>query len=248
MPRKKNIDLEELKISKITESLIEVKDCLGVNLVLNTPFSQAQLDVLDSFYKFQVTNRGLVLRRPIKNSWKGLVMMLVSLTYCKFGDKVVSRILKQVNQSKLKRPWRLRVDFSYEYFINEPEREEMQRKAIPYIPTEDIGLYFQNRKEYQKKLEEDRKRQWKELLSNRAPDPTFEIVSAPDSWRPCYISGSYEPQDIWFYLQVFSQLLDLDIERSKIHTEYSKTLPRKYITYPAVYCDDSAWTTDEKNF
>lgn len=235
MPRPKNIDMQKLALSKITETLVEEKDCLGVNLVLKNSFPTQGVNMLDSFYKFQVSNGGLELHRSVKNSWKGLVIMFASLAYCKYKDGVVAETWKWVNRSKLKRRCRLRLDFSYESFIGEEEREEMQRKAIPTMSLEDIKAAYQDREEFNRIQEQKRKTAWENLLRSREADSTFEEVPAPLSWKPCYMSGVYEPGDIIVYLKLFSQLLDLDAAASIIETEYSETLPHKYAVFPAKY-------------
>ena len=83
MPRKKLIDEENIKFEKIDTDIIERKNCLWVKLVFNTPMGQRQLHTMRTFYKITTDETGLTADRGIKNSWKGVVMLLLSLVYCR---------------------------------------------------------------------------------------------------------------------------------------------------------------------
>ena len=128
MPRKKTIDTDEIKLEKIDKQIVEVKDCLQVKIQLNEPFSDEIWNVLQDFYRFQIDKASMTLTRDIKNSWKGLVMMLLSLAYCKYGRKVSSEVIKCAEQSRIraKHALRIKIDYLFSTFIKDDEALEIE--------------------------------------------------------------------------------------------------------------------------
>lgn len=243
MPRPKTINTTSIKLEKINKAIVERKNCLRVEIVFKTAFTTDQIAVLSGFYGFGISSNGKVLSGKVKNSWKSLISLFVSVAYCKYGDKVVARIWNGINHTKRVRDLNLRVDFLYEQFINKKELEEIHKRSIPHVPQEEIAEALQNREQYEIKLEQRRLETFLGLLKDRVPDPTFENVIAPDSWRPCYMSAKYKPMDIVDYIKLFSKLLEINGKMSIIQTDFAKQLPHKYETHPAVYRDDSKWRT-----
>lgn len=143
MPRKKNIELGKISISKLTNTMVEENDCLGVNLVFNNPFTDEQCEVLRNRYKMSVNDTGTELSREVNNSWKGLVMMLLTLSYFKSKQRVLVDISSYSEQWKYKRAhmqiknthrkdrvgrWSLSVVPCYYQLIPEPERTKLHNK------------------------------------------------------------------------------------------------------------------------
>lgn len=239
MPRKKTIDEERIRLEKIDAKVAEVKNCLGVELIFNSTFTAEEIEVLKKFYHFQVSSSGQMLSRPIKNSWKGLVMMLVSVAYCRYQDKVVAQIWNCSHHKKIRSRWNLHIDFNYTAFLSADELKELQQESQVIFQKEEIikaiASYFQDREAHKAKSKARQEQKLKELLKKRPPDPNFENVPAPTTWPPCYMSGKYEPKDIETHLKMFTNLLDIDAKESVIITDYAKQTPHKYEVVPAKY-------------
>jgi len=235
MPRPKTIDANKIRLEKIDAEIVEVKNCLGVELLFQSAFAPEQIQVLKNFYGFQVSSNGQMLSRAVKNSWKGLVMLLVSVAYCKFQDKVVAQIWNCTNHKKIKSMWRLRVDFDYTAFLDSAEIAELQRQSLVALSQEDIIEAFSDREAHKAKIKLEQEQRFKNLLRNRPPDFNFENVAAPETWTPCYMSGRYTPIDIEIHLKQFTNLLGIDGKKSVVTTDFAKQLPHKYSIYPAKY-------------
>lgn len=239
MPRKKTIDEERIRLEKIDMKVVEVKNCLGVELFFKSAFTAGEIEVLKKFYHFQVSDNGQKLSRSIKNSWKGLVMMLVSVAYCRYQDKVVAQIMNYGHHKKIKSQWNLHVDFDYTVFLSADELKKMQRESQATYEEEEIieaiASYFQDREAHKAKSKAKQEQKLKELLKKRSPDPNFENVPAPTTWPPCYMSGKYEPKDIETHLKMFTNLLNIDARESVIITDYAKQTSHKYEVVLAKY-------------
>lgn len=235
MPRPKTINSNDIELKKINAEVIGQKNCLGVKLHFNTAFTPEQVEVLRDFYMFQVSNDGHVLTRSIRNSWKGLVMMLISISYCRYRDKVVAQWLKFANQKKIKATWEMRMDFYYEFFPSDDTISKLQREVLETMPNVDIKAYFLDREAHEKKWRQEQEQRFKDLLREQEADPSFENVPAPDEWKALYVSYGYTDENIETHLKMFTNLLDMDAKESIITTEFVKESPRTYASYPAVY-------------
>lgn len=143
MPRKKNIELGKISISKLTNTMVEENDCLGVNLVFNTSFTDEQCEVLRNRYKMSVNDTGTELSRNVNNSWKGLVMMMLTLGYFKCRERILADISNYSAQWEIRKRrmqlkdtykkdrvgrWSLFVASAYYQMIEEPNRTELHNK------------------------------------------------------------------------------------------------------------------------
>lgn len=234
MPRPKTINSNDIKLKKINAEVIGGKNCLGVKLHFNTAFTPEQAEVLKNFYKFQVSNDGHTVTRSIRNSWKGLVMMLISISYCRYRNKVVAQWWNCANRKKIKATWRIRIDFNYESFLSDETLSKLQREALAAMPNVDVKAYFLDR-EAHKKRKQEQEQKFKDLLMNRKEDSSFENVPAPDGWKALYVSYRCTDEDIETHLKIFTNLLDIDREKSIITTEFADEIPHSYTIYPAVY-------------
>lgn len=235
MPRPKTINSNDIELKKINAGVIGLKNCLGVKLHFNTAFTPEQVEVLRDFYMFQVSNDGHVLTRPIRNSWKGLVMMLISISYCRYRDKVVAQWLKIANQKKIKATWKMRMDFEYESFLSDDTISKLQKEAYETMPKADIKAYFLDREAYTKKRHQEQEQRFKDLLREQKANASFENVVAPDEWKALYVSYGYTDEDIETHLKMFTNLLDIDAKKSIITTEFVKESPHTYASYHVVY-------------
>ena len=92
MPRKKTIDSENIRLSGISEDVIERKNCLQANLVFKEPLSPICWHLSKEYLKCSVDKRSQTISVSLKNSWKGLVVFLLSLCYFCFEYKTLSRV------------------------------------------------------------------------------------------------------------------------------------------------------------
>ena len=235
MPRPRTINSNDIKLKNLNAEMIGLKNCLGVKLHFNTAFTPEQTEVLKNFYKFQVSNDGHTLTRSIRNSWKGLVMMLVSISYCRYRDTVVAQWLKRANQKKIKATWRVRIDFNYESFLSDDTISKLHMEALEAMPNVDVKAYFLDREAHKKKWCQEQEQKFKDLLRKRKEDSGFENVPAPDGWKALYVSYGCTDEDIETHLKMFTNLLDIDAKKSIITTEFVKESPHTYASYPAVY-------------
>jgi len=236
MPRKKTIDLNGIKWEKINQAIIERKNCLQVKLVFKTPPSQRQWHTMRTYFKINTNVAGRTASRQLNNSWKGLVMLLLSLIYCKYGKSTLATLYKSALAGK---KYKSHLSFSWDYdvFLNDNERNRLQEEAYLSI-SPDINKYF-NKEVEKSRIRKQQELNFKSLLIKLPPNSAFEQIAAPPSWKPCYVKGNYSPKDIEGAMMVFAELLDLDMERSIITTVYSIITPHKYKVAPASYKDTS---------
>lgn len=235
MPRPKTINSNDIELKKVNAEVIGQKNCLGVKLHFNTAFTPEQIEILKDFYMFQVSDDGHILTRSIRNSWKGLVMMLVSISYCRYRDSVVSQWWNCTNRKKIKATWRIQIDFNYESFLSDETLSKLQREALAAMPNVDLKAYFLDREAHKKKRCQEQEQKFKDLLRNRKEDLSFENVPAPAGWKALYVSYRCADEDIETHLKIFTNLLDIDREKSIITTEFANEIPHSYTIYPAVY-------------
>ena len=241
MPRKKMIDQDMIPLKNVNQLIIERKDCLGVTLMFTEPFSATQGEIVRSQFKCTLDKENITLTRNVKNSWKGLIMLLVTLSFCKYGNKAFGMILDAPYQCKPRRNLPLRISPYYEIFLSEDEQSELRWKAQPSMDSHDLMNWVQKNKAYEeyvknrpKKVEENLRR----LYAEREADPTFENLVLPEYCRPHYIAGTYHPEDIESCLKIFSKVLALDTEKSVINAVFSNNSSHVYASKPAVYIDD----------
>lgn len=92
MPRKKTIDYNEIRLEKIDINTVEIKSCLGANLIFQEPFTPKQWHTLNSYFKCGTVESENKVTIKTGNSWKGLVMFLLSVAYCRFNMKFPGRL------------------------------------------------------------------------------------------------------------------------------------------------------------
>lgn len=236
------IDQDMIPLKNIDQLIIEGKDCLGVKLVFTEPFPATQGEIVRSQFMCELDKDNITLSRNVKNSWKGLIMLLVSLSFCKYGNKAFGMILSAPYQCKPRRNLPLRISPYYELFLSEDEQSELRWKAQPKMDSYDFWNWVQKNQAYEeyvknrpKKMEGNLRR----LYAEREPDPTFENVVVPEYCHPHYIAGRYQPENIESCLAIFSKVLDLAIKKSAVKTAFSDVLPHEYESRPAIYIDDS---------
>lgn len=213
MPRPKTINSNDIELKKVNAEVIGQKNCLGVKLHFNTAFTPEQIEILKDFYMFQVSDDGHILTRSIRNSWKGLVMMLVSIYYCRYRDSVVSQWWNCTNRKKIKATWRIQIDFNYESFLSDETLSKLQREALAAMPNVDVKAYFLDKEAHKKKWCQEQEQKFKDLLMNRKEDSSFENVPAPAGWKALYVSYRCADEDIETHLKMFANLLDIDREK-----------------------------------
>ena len=245
MPRKKLIDEDYIRFEKIDKDIIEKKNCLGVKLVFTTPMGQRQLHTMRTFYKITTDETGLTADRRIKNSWKGVVMLLLSLVYCRYGTKFF-KMNFDTQASGKKYRHHLHIDFAYQYLLQKDVHDNLRNKARREASAKlySIEKYYQldedGRKKLKDEIQKQAERNFRKLLQELPPDPTFEEIPMPPSWKPFYVRGDYIPPEIEGSIMVLAKLLDLDPKNSIVTTEYYEKVPHSYAVFPAKYRD----TTD----
>lgn len=235
MPRKKLIDEENIKFEKIDLDIIEKKNCLGVKLVFNTPMGQRQLHTMRTFYKITTDETGLTAIRSTKNSWKGLVMLLLSLTYCKYGNQVMKTIMARPYSKGGKYKSYLPINDDFTAFLDKKILSDIQPTMVCTPEEAILSLLPETREQQRRIFQQRRKERFKASLLNLPPQPNFEQIPAPPSWKAFYIMGKYEPNYIKGDMVALAELLDLDVKNSIITTDYYKTAPYNYIVTPAKY-------------
>lgn len=95
MPRKKLIDSDNIRLEKVDKTMIAIKNCLQAKLVFKTAFTPKQLHTLRTYYSFDVfeENHMDTITVNTYNSWKGLVLLFLSLAYCKFEWNMPGKLL-----------------------------------------------------------------------------------------------------------------------------------------------------------
>lgn len=220
MPRKKMIDQDMIPLKNIDQLIIEGKDCLGVKLVFTEPFPATQGEIVRSQFMCELDKDNITLSRNVKNSWKGLIMLLVSLSFCKYGNKAFGMILSTPSQCKPRRTLPLKIRSDYEIFLSEDEQSEWRWKAQPRMDSHDLMNWVQKNQaheEYVKNRPKIVEQSLRKLYAEREPDPTFENLVLPEYCHPHYIAGTYQPENIESCLAIFSLILALDTKNSAVN-------------------------------
>ena len=241
MPRKKMVNQNMIPLKNMDQSIIERKNCLGVKLMFTEPFSATQGEIVRSQFKCALDKENITLTRNVKNSWKGLIMLLVTLSFCKYGNKAFGMILDAPSQCKPRRTLPPKISSDYEIFLSEDEQSELRWKAQPRMDSHDLMNWVQKNQaheEYVKNRPQKVEQNLRRLYAQREPDPTFENLVLPEYCRPHYIAGTYHPEDIESCLAIFSRVLALDTEKSVVNTVFSNNSSHVYASRPAVYIDD----------
>lgn len=89
MPRMKKIDMGQQKMADIKNKVIEVKDCTAAELVFLHPLTQEESDLIKETFHYEVTEKVIKVPR-FKNSWKGLVFFLLTLTHIRYSEKITA--------------------------------------------------------------------------------------------------------------------------------------------------------------
>ena len=92
MPRKKTIDSESIGLAGINEEVIERKNCLQANLVFNEPLPSICWYLSKEYLRCSVDEAAQTISLSLTNSWKGLMVFLLSLCYFCFNYKAPSKI------------------------------------------------------------------------------------------------------------------------------------------------------------
>lgn len=130
MPRKKLIDTNEIKIEKIDKDIVEKKDCLQVKLVFNKPLSEENMKVMREYFKISIASDNKTITRAVKNSWKGLVMLMLSLTFSKYRDEISNKV-SNINSSV--KDFKLWVDSNYEHIARMTRKYDKTAKRLIWI-------------------------------------------------------------------------------------------------------------------
>lgn len=246
MPRKKLIDTNEIKIEKIDKDIVEKKDCLQVKLVFNKPLSEENMKVMREYFKISIAPDNKTITRAVKNSWKGLVMLMLSLTFSKYRDEISNKV-SNINSSV--KDFKLWVDSNYEHIARMTRKydktgqtidlDRLRMESLPTTPVEEIIYFFnpdeQKRKSFIAEKEREDAECWENILTNLPPNFNFEQIAAPKVWGPCYVRGTYEPENIVGQLKGFCKLLEFDSNQSCVITQHSTQIPHIYEVRPAKY-------------
>ena len=172
MPRKKLIDEDNIRFEKIDLDIIEKKNCLGVKLVFNAPWEPRQLHTMRTFYKIATDETGLTAIRSIRNSWKGLVMLLLSLTYCKYGTRIIRTILDSPYSKGGKYKSYLPINDDFTTFLDDKILSDIQNEAMICTQEEMILSILAETKEQQRDIfKQRRKERTKKALIKLPPQP-----------------------------------------------------------------------------
>lgn len=106
--------------------IMEKKNCLGVKLVFNTPLEERYWHAMRTFYKINVGATGQTATRSLKNSWKGLVMLLLSLVYCKLGASTARTLISHIGYNSKKYHPSLSISWQYDVFLSSEETYKIQ--------------------------------------------------------------------------------------------------------------------------
>lgn len=248
MPRKKTIDSERIELKKIVQEkhleIVEKKDCFSIELVFNAPFTDEQWDIMEKRFKFTANRRTYTISRAINNSWKGLVMALLSLAYCKHGKDVIERYWDTWN--KIKKGKLMLIDFYYENLLDRETKQWIEHESMKQEPKVDIEDFMKvfneltamTEEEWDAKRRQEIKRIKTKIIAELPPDDRIEEVAVPKGWRALYVRAEYEERDIQGYLVLLGDMLDLDLANSYVGTEYSKEFPHTYSVKAATpkYC------------
>lgn len=151
MPRKKTINTDLIKLISIDQSIIERKDCLGVNLCFKDAdvFSLEEWRIIFYHFKCSVVGDYTITLRT-RNSWKGLIMFFLSLAYMKYKGEIEDALWlmaprKQQRQILItdvsQTYWKLVKDSTGKWETRSDPRIEQIPAAPDYPPCYVVGRY-----------------------------------------------------------------------------------------------------------
>lgn len=239
MTQGKTINSSKIALNKLVQqgslNTIEYYDCFFVELFFKAPFKDEQWDIIENRFQFVALKSACRIGRGIKNSWKGLIMALLSLTYSKYGNETVKQFLQAQAKSQIGR--KMALHFYYEQLLDDKTQSLIEAEVIRLSGALDLtkmsGDEFlkiikqpkeERIAEQHKSTQEARTR----VIASLPPDGRIEEIAGPKDWCSLYVRARYEAKDIQEYLILLSQMLDLDMKKSYVETAYSKNLPHTY--------------------
>ena len=151
MPRKKTIDTDIIKLKSIDQTIIESKDCLQVNLCFKDVdvFAEDEWAIIGSRFGCEAVNANTIALNT-QNSWKGLVMFFLAVTYMKYKEKIVDALYDMARANKPRQILITNVSQDYWWLVENSigkweTRSDPRIEKIPappgYAPCYVIGQY-----------------------------------------------------------------------------------------------------------
>lgn len=118
MPRKKTIDTNVIKLKNVDQSIIERKDCLRVELCFTNikVFKPKQWETMGSCFGCRAVNDNTITLATM-NSWKGLVMFFLALTYMKYKEEFVNVLYDMARANKPRQILITNVSWDYWWLV-----------------------------------------------------------------------------------------------------------------------------------
>lgn len=245
MPNVKIIDKSEIKLDKVAQKkyqdVIEFKRCLWISLALDRAFIMNNQEVIQNCFKFKVDMNTRTISGPTGNSWKSLVMALISLTYLQYGNDIIGKFWDGISTLKQHREnCNMRLGNRYEMMIDEKRRSKIEMEVVgqnEMMSPEEAFRRILAPKEERLMLDNQMRAKRLQLLEQAyaalPKDDRIEEVFAPPGLRPLYVIGEYEPENIAAYIVLFSKLSGVDLEQSTVTTEFAEKTPQQYKSSPA---------------
>lgn len=248
MPRKSIFDQEEIKIEHLLQNkhldIIEKKDCLGVSLAFNKPMCYNKNFIKPG--KIVTIPPGSPIPRTINNSWKGLTLFLLAVAYTNKGDDLYMEFnhLKSYSYKTDKngkrvgrdrKNFNLRMELRYSNIMYQGIQENYRNAAANEVDSQvtlDEALQkFRYSQEQKEQWRQQQVNKINTLLSKKFKSlpRDFTVDEVPvGNGKKIYAQGDYEPVNIQSQLNFFVELLDIDLELSKVRTRPSEEIPHKY--------------------
>lgn len=235
MPRPKTIANERIALNKIVQQkhldIVEQKDCFLVELVFKAPFTNEQWNIIKDRFRFAIVDKtACVVSRKINNSWKGLVMALLSMAYCKHRENITDKFY--ATKAMVHTGSSMVIGFYYERLLDREIWKQLEAKANQQMEEVDMNRFLDFFKEseevHRERAKQHTRKVFSELIKKLPIDDRIEEVAGPKDWRTLYVRAEYEAIDIQDHLVLLGKMLDLDMKKSCIDTFYSENLPHTY--------------------
>lgn len=192
------------------------------------------------YFRIDTNEAAMTANRKMKNSWKGLLMLLLSLVFCKYGRDTVLTLFKYMSSMK---KYKCHMLFSWDYkvFSDEKTIQDIETKAMVFLSPDEVALQFNKeiKDGFLNGIRQQERANRKKMLIDLPSDPTFEQIAVPPSWKACYVKGDYTPMNIEGGIMLCAKLLDLDKKNSTVTTGNCGAVPHGYMVTPAKFQDTS---------
>lgn len=229
--------------------ILKYKKCLGASLVFNQSMTLFQRNNQGKFARIRI-HLGHPAIATFNNSWKGLVMFLISVAALNYDKAFYSKYL---DMHELRPDFKLRIDTIYSALNN--KTDDYVREAYLEYSKVRVDHFMESLFRMTPDEKNTFWNQWrfvndfkmmvflKKKFESLPIDDKIEEVPVITTKRKIYVTDiadvKYEDRNVQSYIDFFVEMLDINLELSTVKTQFAPKQP--YTIYPA----KPVWTIED---